>query len=372
MKGLNKKISVIVPVHNAQDYLEEMIRSVLTQTHESMEIILIENGSKDQSLALCQKWAEKDERIRVYQETESGIGNARNRGMREAQGEYICFVDADDRISDVDILEKMIRVLEQTGADLAVCNYVRLWNDRILPAASHECFSGLRPDSADFRFQGFFSVGTLAYVWGKIYRSSFLAEHEICFSDLEYGEDKVFNMQCYAMGARYTFLEERGYVYRNNESSVMHNQNVHSGWLDAAHYFELWAKEQIDTDKDTAEGSTKDKDVDFCRELTAYLIFFGAFFDAKESYKKGHWPLMAVCHMLQTYGRDALGHDCFLKLRKGEWCKNLSQRLWKLMLFAFSAGMSLHLYGALALGIRFLIRHRVDEQLSDTGLREEL
>ena len=88
------------------------------------------------------------------------------------------------------------------------------WKERLLPAAGHEHFSILRPDSEDFRFQGFFSVGTLAYVWGKVYRKSFLTDHEIHFSDLEYGEDKVFNMQCYVCGARYAFLEDRGYVYR--------------------------------------------------------------------------------------------------------------------------------------------------------------
>lgn len=364
MEEKNKKVTVIVPVHDAQEYLDEMLQSVLNQSYREMEVLLIENGSGDQSLQLCRRWEQKDDRIRVYQEEICGIGKARNRGMREAQGEYLCFVDADDYFSDLHILDKMIRILEQTGADLAVCNYVRLWKERLLPAAGHEHFSILRPDSEDFRFHGFFSVGTLAYVWGKVYRKSFLTDHEIHFSDLEYGEDKVFNMQCYVCGARYAFLEDRGYVYRNNEQSVMHNQNVHSGWLDAAHYFNAWTNDWAGKDQD------RQKQSEYCRELIAYLIFFGAFFDAKESEKAGHRGRWAVHRMLKCYGRDELGHSCFLSLRRGVQSKMLSQRMWKWMLFAFSAGMSFHLYAVLALGIRFLIRHRVDEQLSDTGLRE--
>ena len=99
-------------------------------------------------------------------------------------------------------------------------NYARLWKGRFLPAETHQTFSVYHRDSEEFRFRGFFSVGTLSYVWGKLYRRSFLEENGLRFEDFPYAEDKLFNMQCYVCRAKYAFIEEIGYVYRRNEASV--------------------------------------------------------------------------------------------------------------------------------------------------------
>lgn len=86
--------------------------------------------------------------------------------------------------------------------------------DKILPATKHQSFALCSPSSEEFRFQGFFSVGTLSYAWGKLYRREFLRNHQIYFADLSYAEDKLFNMQCYICDAKYAFLEDIGYIYR--------------------------------------------------------------------------------------------------------------------------------------------------------------
>ena len=83
--------------------------------------------------------------------------------------------------------------------------------------AKHESFALCSPSSEEFRFQGFFSVGTLSYVWGKLYRREFLRKYQVTFTDLSYAEDKLFNMQCYICDAKYVFLEDIGYIYRKND-----------------------------------------------------------------------------------------------------------------------------------------------------------
>ena len=82
---------------------------------------------------------------------------------------------------------------------------MRLWNGQQLKAVSHEAFSKENPDSEDFRFQGFFSVGTLSYAWGKLYRSQFLNQNKLYFEEVSYAEDKLFNMKCYLNNPKYAF-----------------------------------------------------------------------------------------------------------------------------------------------------------------------
>ena len=191
------KISVIIPVHNAEKYIAEAVQSVMEQSYTNWELFLIENGSEDSSLEVCTKLANKDSRIQVLKEKNKGAGSARNTGLCSAEGEYIVFIDADDYLPDKSVFQRYMNIAKQIRADIIVSNYVRLWNRKILPAAGHDSFSVYSPDSEEFRFRGFFSVGTLSYVWGKLYRKAFLDENNIVFSDFEYAEDKLFNRPCH-------------------------------------------------------------------------------------------------------------------------------------------------------------------------------
>jgi len=119
MAEMNKDlISIIIPVYNSADYLERCLDSVLSQTEENFEIILIENGSQDRSEEICRKYAEKDARIRFMCMDNQGISAARNRGIKEASGSMVSFVDSDDFIEN-DYCEGLKELLLSTGANLA-------------------------------------------------------------------------------------------------------------------------------------------------------------------------------------------------------------------------------------------------------------
>ena len=158
-----KKISVIIPVYNAEKYIRETLDSIIKQSYKNLEIILIDNGSKDRSPDIIQKYEAKYPEIHMIEGSGKGPGASRNRGLKLAKGDYIVFADADDYLPDKEIFCKYINLAEQTDADIVVSNYARLWKDKILPATKHQSFALCSPSSEEFRFQGFFSVGTLSY-----------------------------------------------------------------------------------------------------------------------------------------------------------------------------------------------------------------
>lgn len=121
-------LSVIVPVYNVEKYLDKCILSILNQTVENLEIILVDDGSTDSSGALCDMWAQKDRRIKVFHKPNGGLMSAWKYGVRKAAGTYIGFVDSDDWI-DANMYEQMLAVAAETGTDLVCASFVREYED---------------------------------------------------------------------------------------------------------------------------------------------------------------------------------------------------------------------------------------------------
>lgn len=352
-------VSVIVPVYNAKLYLPACVESVLSQKYGQWELLLIDNGSTDGSRELCEGYAAAHDHVRVLCQEDGGASAARNAGIEAASGEYIVFADADDYLAGEDVLSEMVRVMEETSADIAVGNYKRLWKGNLLPAKSHTSFSGADRESAGFRFQGFFSVGVLSYVWCKMYRRSFLESHSVKFGAYSYAEDKMFNFACYIYGARYAFLEKDVYVYRKNDDSISHSYREDSPacWMKIA--------------QDLRRFLERENLVQEYGGLVANTIFFAVFFDGKMEYVHGDRSVARVKRVLRRYRNYALAGRYFGEFASGRRLWEIPSLVWKVMIWGFSFAMYLRWYLFLALGIKLLVDCRVDERLSDTGLREE-
>ena len=353
------KISVIVPVYQAEKYLAKALDSVISQDYENWELFLLVRKSSDQSEKIARDYEKKYDSIRMIERGENKAGEARNQGLEKAQGEYVLFLDSDDYLPDASVMQRYVRMAEQTDADIVVANYARLWNGKMLPAVSHASFSRYHRDSQEFQFRGFFSAGTLSYVWGKLYRRSFLEKNQIRFAKYDYAEDKFFNMQCYLCRAKYIFLSRIGYIYRKNETSISSRYRANSSecWIAMARDLKEWM-------------SDHEIQMESCEELVWYLIFFATFFDAKMEYVQNRHSLRAVVKLLKAYQTDPLVNETFVRLTHNFYTGKLSSRFWKIMIKGFCIAMRLHLYYGLAIGIKLLIDIRVDERLSDTGLRE--
>lgn len=117
-----KKISVVVPVYNAQDHLERCVKGLFAQTYQNLEIILVDDGSKDKSGAICDHLAQRDSRVKVIHKQNGGVSRARNTGMEAASGEYLQFVDSDDMLSP-DFCSIMAKLLKESGKSMVICGY---------------------------------------------------------------------------------------------------------------------------------------------------------------------------------------------------------------------------------------------------------
>ena len=122
------KISVIIPVYKVEEYISRCIKSVVDQTYSNLEIILVDDGSPDNCPAICDKWAEKDSRIKVIHKKNGGLSDARNAGMQIASGEFIGFVDSDDWISK-EMYQLLYENMKENESDISACGVKLVWED---------------------------------------------------------------------------------------------------------------------------------------------------------------------------------------------------------------------------------------------------
>lgn len=126
--NLGPLVSVIVPVYNVEKYLEQCVYSVINQTYKNLEIILVNDGSTDSSGSICDKLAELDKRIKVVHKENGGLSDARNVGIDVSSGDYIAFLDSDDWI-DIECYEKLYKLIKKYDADIACCNFKRVYKE---------------------------------------------------------------------------------------------------------------------------------------------------------------------------------------------------------------------------------------------------
>ena len=186
-------ISIIIPVYNTALYLDECIKSVLNQTYQDFECILVDDGSTDGSLKKCQYWALKDPRIKVFHQENQGVSAARNKGINEAKGEYIAFIDSDDWV-EIYYLEHMLVAMLRYRVDLIVSGFLlRNQNQPCLCFKIEDNLVELTPENIDL-FVCINKKSLLYGPYGKLYKSHIIKENPISFPLLySYGEDLIFN-----------------------------------------------------------------------------------------------------------------------------------------------------------------------------------
>lgn len=222
-------ISVVVPVYNTEKYLDECIQSILNQSFTNFELLLIDDGSTDCSGAICDQYAAKDERVRVFHKKNGGVSSARNLGLNEARGEWIAFVDSDDWV-ERKYLEELI--LHADNVDMVISSQ-RMYreNDSYIPDERYEGLVKSEHFSILFSDCG---MGKYTYCWGKLFRLSFINNQQIRFHEsMSMGEDHVF-LYTYILNAHNVFvLNAVNYNYRYVKGGLSKRQNYN---LDMEYY----------------------------------------------------------------------------------------------------------------------------------------
>lgn len=216
-----KKISVIVPVYNTAKYLIDTIDSILRQTYKEFELILIDDGSKDNSLKICNSIQKKDKRVIVLHQENQGASAARNAGIKIARGKYICFIDSDDYI-EPDMLECLIKNAEKYDVDISCCGLVQVTLDG--KVKNHYChgekeyFTDMEEIMKNFFINPVYKE-ILYGPYNKLIRSEIVKEIEFNTKYIM-GEDLLFNFECLEK-AKSFYLENRElYHYIKRENSI--------------------------------------------------------------------------------------------------------------------------------------------------------
>ena len=211
-------VSIIVPVYNQQFYIQECLQSLSSQTLSNLEIICIDDGSTDASPKLLDDFASQEPRLHVIHQANAGVAHARNVGLKEARGDYILFVDADDFIR-VDTCEKLLATALEERADIVV------FGGKTFPVSTwaDDCFA-----QRAAVFDGdtipalLYEAGGNPLMCNKFYRRAFLNEHGIAFNEqLRLGEDNAFQFTAFPAAQRIVFVPDRFYFYRNHAGSAV-------------------------------------------------------------------------------------------------------------------------------------------------------
>lgn len=229
-----KLISIIIPIYNAEKYLEKCISSILNQTYSNLEIILINDGSKDRSLDMCKEYAKNDKRIIVIDKENEGVSIARNEGIEIANGDWISFIDADDWIN-MDMFEKLIYIGNGEIFDVIMCNcYINKENDEIINSSLSNYDLCYCKKEINILQQKFLCKGIneyKPYVWGigtpwcKLYKSSLIKENNIRFvPGLTRNEDGLFNLYVFEYSNKILYTPEAYYHYRVLSNSLSHGK----------------------------------------------------------------------------------------------------------------------------------------------------
>ena len=291
------KISVIIPVYNVKPYLRQCLDSVIHQTHENLEIIIVDDGSTDGSGEICDEYKEKDERVRVIHQENWGLAAARNTGLDAATGEYIMFVDSDDWV-ELEFCELPYRAAIENDADIVAFQYWHHMDDRMEKLGAKDC-EGLKDNQTAVWIV---CRGANTAAWNKLYRKSCIANYR--FPVGKYYEDSVFTTTLIHMAQRVYFMETPLYHYRYREGSIttLNEQRVLDDFVEMAmerdRLLEQWGYHSAGEQQGTRASwsylvlvGTGAKNSEVCRD---YILKLGGLPDNYSRSSKVLWHLLKV------------------------------------------------------------------------------
>jgi len=324
---MNNKVSVIIPVYNTKDYLDKCVHSILKQTYQNLEILLVDDGSSDGSAVLCDKLALEDSRIKVIHKQNEGQASARNLGIHAASGEYIMFVDSDDWL-DIDAIETLVDHANRNKVDVIHFNYVREFLNKSVfkknTFLEERVYDGDECNDIRRLILGL-SGETLAYLENmrflapctlKMYRADIIQNFDVTFVSLrEIGafEDGLFNFCVFSRVKRFEFLNRAYYHYRKTNknattvkyrpdyinrqlklfsilASIIHKEEAWDLYKDAFQSHILYATMEIAFNALNREGSTKERYKEI-KSVLNHPFFVKVYKDSDLSYLKLKWKI---------------------------------------------------------------------------------
>ena len=274
---MNELISVIIPVYNAEKYIERCIKSIQDQTFRNFELILINDGSKDNSLEICEKFACTDKRIKVLDRPNGGASAARNKGLEYMSGQYVVFADSDDYVSP-SYLENLYKAAKQGDYDIVQCNLESTYDqDKILNPIAY-----MQADVTEItKIQALNDRKYKVAVWGKIYSSHIFRDFH--FQEGIIYEDDASYYIFVDRASKLAMLNETLYYYYMSDNSVMRNKQKDQSTAFVGIYENRISYFQERKEKELLEG-TYDR---FC--LVLLLSLSSSYVQGNNKKDRQHW-----------------------------------------------------------------------------------
>ena len=229
------KVSIILPIYNVEKYVEKCVDSVRNQTYENIEIILVDDGSKDDSGKICDKLSAEDSRIKVVHKRNGGLASARNAGYEVASGKYLMYIDSDDCVKD-DVVKRCVDAIERETSDVVIFGYEKISEEgNVLEVCSWDSKSYSYDEMIQYLYKAICEM-SFGYAWNKLYRKSVLDKSEV-LGDAKVidREDLVYNMELLRCWNKVTYIDYVGYEYLQRGTSLLHNSNL--ARLNGVEYF---------------------------------------------------------------------------------------------------------------------------------------
>lgn len=213
-------ISIIVPVYNVEKYLDQCVESIINQTYKELEIILIEDGSPDNCALICDSWAKKDDRIKVFHVDNGGSARARNIGLLHAKGKYVGFVDADDFLMP-SMYEILYKLAINSSAEITECGYYKVTSDVVHNSLNNLEGKTIRTfNTAEALLENVRDTVVQQVVWNKLYLRRIIGN--TFFTEGKYIDDEFWTYKIIGSAKKIVSTTEKLYCYRQQEASMMH------------------------------------------------------------------------------------------------------------------------------------------------------
>lgn len=276
---MDPQISIIIPIYNAEKYIKRCVSSVIDQSYNKLEILLVDDGSTDNSLNICEAFAAKDSRIKVISQNNGGVSKARNTGLRLAKGEYVMFLDSDDYMLPY-MCKTMSDVLHSKQADCVICGIQEPEGGLWCPQRNID-YSTLADFKKDFIYQ--LNTELLSPCWNKIFKRQLITN--LFNEEISFGEDLIFDLEYLNNCSRLSFI---------TTPLVYHEKQVAGSLVTKTGLQRLLDIEEIHKvimQFAGEENIAQDLHKKYIRDLTVYVRFIfldkrNTFSDKKENLKK--------------------------------------------------------------------------------------
>ena len=213
---MDKTVSIIIPVYNVEKYLNRCMESIVKQTYADLQIILVDDGSKDKSGAMCDAWERKDSRITVIHQKNGGLSNARNTGMKHAKGEYLIFVDSDD-VAAPEMTEQLIGLIEAEDADISICGVSHIFDENNIRFEKNQTET-MSYDRNSAIKEMWYQKSFLPSAWGKAYKKSLF--ENLGFTEGILFEDIDIMHELFWRSNKIVYKNQALYGYVHREDSI--------------------------------------------------------------------------------------------------------------------------------------------------------